>query len=393
MFARAINLPKNRSFFLFGARGTGKTSLLKRIYGDGALYIDLLNLDSEAKYQLEPERLYRELSAIPAAQRVPVIIDEVQKVPKLLDVVHRKIEEGGWQFVLTGSSARKLKRGAANLLAGRAAVFHLFPLLANEIGPDANTDALIQFGALPQVVTAANDLDRKRYLKAYSQTYLKEEVWGEQFVRKIEPFRKFLPMAAQMHGQPVNFSKIGRAVGVDDSTVKSYYSILEDTLIGFFLESYSGSIRRQLRATPKFYLFDTGVKRTLKDQIDFPAIHGTYEYGVLFETLVISEIMRRVAYREISLRFSYLSTEGGAEIDLVVSQGKKVVALIEIKSSSTVDPTDLQHLRAFQDDFKGASFYCLYGGHDRSDDNGIRIYPWRAGVDAIVQQITPPAAT
>lgn len=341
----------------------------------------------EERYQLEPEALYRELAATKESEISTIIIDEIQKVPKLLDVVHRKIEEKKLTFILTGSSARKLKRGAANLLAGRASVFHLYPLLAEEIGEKTNLQSLLQFGSLPQVITTQNDLDKRRYLKSYAQTYLKEEVWGEQLIRKIEPFRKFLPLAAQMHGQPINYSKIARSVGVDDSTIKSYFSILEDTLLGFFLEGYSGSMRKQLRLTPKFFFFDVGVKRTLEDQIDFPLNHGSFEYGCLFETFLIQEIIRRIAYKEISLRFSYLMTEGGAEIDLVISQGKKVVALIEIKSSSKIDKKDLTHLRSFKEDFKGAGYYCLYNGTERSLFDGIQIIPWREGVAEVVERV------
>lgn len=387
MLDRLINLPKRHSFFLFGARGTGKTSLLKKLFRAKTLYIDLLDLDLERKYQLDPEALYRELTAKRADEIETVIIDEIQKVPKLLDVVHRKIEEQRFTFVLTGSSARKLKVGAANLLAGRAAVFNLYPFLLREINKDQELHARIQFGTLPYVVTAESDLERRRYLKAYSQTYLKEEVWGEQLIRKIEPFRRFLPLAAQIHGQPVNYSKIARAIGVDDNTVRSYFSILEDTLIGFFLDAYSGSVRKQLKGAPKFYLFDIGVKRALEDLIDFPIVHGSFEYGVLFESLIINEIIRTISYREIALRFSYLATEGGAEVDLVISQGRRVVALIEIKSGSSITSDDIRHIRNFQNDFKGAKCFCLHQGSDTSEVEGVRILPWRKGTDEIVQQV------
>ncbi len=388
MFNRSINLPSKQSFFLFGARGTGKTSLLKAQNLKESVYIDLLNLDSESKYQLDPEVLYRELLAL-SNKTTTIIIDEIQKVPKLLDVVHRLIEEKRFRFILTGSSARKLKRGAANLLAGRASVFNLFPLLIEEIGSDVEIESLLQFGTLPTVVTAESNLERRRYLKAYAQTYLKEEVWGEQLIRKIEPFRKFLPLAAQMHGQPINFSKIARNTGVDDTTVRSYFSILEDTLLGTFLEAYSGSIRKQLRSAPKFYFFDIGVKRTLEDQIDFPLSRGSFEYGQAFETTMIHEIMRRVAYQEVGLRFAYLSTEGGAEIDLVISRGNKVIALVEIKSGSRLDIGDLRHIIAFQDTFKGAALYCLYQGKDSQIVEGVKVMPWESGLDEIVNTILP----
>jgi len=387
MFNRLLNLPEKRSFFLFGARGTGKTSLLNALFKEQTLFIDLLNLDNEAKYQLDPEQLYRELKSLGTGVST-VVIDEVQKAPKLLDVVHRLIEERKFTFVLTGSSARKLKRGAANLLAGRAVVFNLYPLIEEEMKGAVDLQQLLEFGSLPAVVTAENDLDRRRILKAYTQTYLKEEVWGEQLIRKIEPFRKFLPVAAQMHGQPVNFRKIARQVGVDDTTVKTYYSILEDTLIGVFIEAYSGSVRKQLLASPKFYLFDMGVKRALEDQIDFPLKHGSFDYGQAFETFIILEIQRRIAYREIALRLSFLATEGGAEIDLLLSRGSKVLALVEIKSGKKIDISDLRHLVSLKDSFKGASSYCLYQGEESSVYKGIHILPWRSGIERIIGQVT-----
>ena len=387
MFRRLLNLPTNRSFFLFGARGTGKTSLLHSIYNEKTFYIDLLNLDVEAKYQLDPEQLYRELKSL-GPEILTVVIDEVQKAPKLLDVVHRLIEERKFKFILTGSSARKLKKGAANLLAGRAVVFNLFPLLAEEIKDAVDLQQLLEFGSLPAVVTAESDLDRRRILKAYSQTYLKEEVWGEQLIRKIEPFRKFLPVAAQMHGQRVNFRKIARQVGVDDTTIKTYYSILEDTLLGVFLEAYSGSVRKQLLTSPKFYLFDNGVKRALEDQIDFPMKHGSFDYGLAFETFIIFEIQRRIAYREISLGFSFLSTEGGAEIDLLISRGNKVLALVEIKSGRKIDLHDLRHLVSLKDSFKRSSSYCLYQGEESSIYENINILNWEIGIERIVNEVT-----
>ena len=246
MLGRTINLVKNHSFFLFGARGTGKTSLLKELFPKNSHFIDLLNLETEARYQLDPESLSRDLAELgPSVKHV--VIDEIQKVPKLLDVVHRKIEEHRLHFILTGSSARKLKRGAANLLAGRAFVFHLFPFTAQEIGEEFDLHGALTFGTLPLASTLNDDRERRLFLKAYANTYLKEEVWGEQLIRKIEPFRKFLQVAAQSHGQIVNYSTIAQDVGVDDVTVKNYFSILEDTLVGILLPAYSGSARKQLR--------------------------------------------------------------------------------------------------------------------------------------------------
>jgi predicted AAA+ superfamily ATPase len=391
MLRRLVNLSTRQSFFLFGARGTGKTSLVKELFSVGntssqALYLDLLNLDLEAKYQLNPEQLFKELAALPPETRT-VIIDEIQKVPKLLDVVHRKIEDSSLQFVLTGSSARKLKLGGANLLAGRAVVFNLFPLTSSELGDLFDLQNALMFGTLPRIVNLDDAIEKRRSLKAYANTYLKEEVWSEQLVRKIEPFRRFLQIAAQTHGQPVNYNKISRSIGVDDSTVRSYYSILEDTLVGFFLSAYAGSERQKLRKTPKFYLFDNGVKRALDGSIDFDLQHGSFEYGILFEQFVIVEILRRIAYLELSITPSFLATEGGVEIDLILERAGVVVALIEIKSGSKVDREDLRHIKAISPDFKRAKSYCLYGGDTRYLEGDIIVVPWLSGVKEVLNDV------
>jgi uncharacterized protein len=387
MVRRLLNPLTSQSFFLFGARGTGKTSLVKSQFleknSNEALYIDLLNLETEAKYQLNPESLYKELNETPKNVR-KIIIDEIQKVPKLLDVIHRKIEETDLQFVLTGSSARKLKLGAANLLAGRAVVFNLFPLLAAELGKQFDLIDALMFGTLPRITNLADKKEKKRSLLAYANIYLKEEVWGEQLIRKIEPFRRFLQIAAQMHGQPINYSKISRGIGVDDSTVRSYYSILEDTLVGFYLPAYAGSERQKLKKIPKFYLFDNGVKRALDGSIDYDLKPGSFEYGELFEQFVITEIMRRFSYEERSIEFSYFATEGGVEIDLLIEQRGKVSALIEIKSGSTVTQEDLRHLKAIAPEFKRAQAFCLYGGDTAYKEGDIRVLPWLKGVQEVI---------
>jgi predicted AAA+ superfamily ATPase len=388
MVKRLLNLSTSQSFFLFGARGTGKTSLVKSHFEvnqrpQEVLYLDLLNLDLEAKYQLDPEMLFKELSALSPKTKT-VIIDEIQKVPRLLDVIHRKIEDSHLRFVLTGSSARKLKLGSANLLAGRAAVFNLFPLLAIELAEQFDLQSTLMFGSLPRVVNLAEPVEKKRSLRAYANTYLKEEVWGEQLVRKIEPFRRFLQVAAQTHGQTVNYIKISRDVGVDDSTVRSYYSILEDTLVGFFLQPYAGSERKKLRKSPKFYLFDNGVKRVLDGSIDFDLQHGSFEYGNLFEQLVIVEILRRISYLELSVEPSFLATEGGSEIDLVLERSSRVEVMIEIKSGSKIDNSDLRHIKALGPAFKGASCFCLYGGSVSYLDGEVRVVPWLEGVEQVL---------
>ncbi|MCX6123479.1 MAG: AAA family ATPase, partial [Proteobacteria bacterium] len=226
-----------------------------------------------------------------------VVIDEIQRNLKLLDIVHLEIEKKrGVQFFLSGSSARKLKRGGANLLAGRAFTFNLFPLTHIEIGIKFDLQHTLQYGSLPKLLEYDDTLDIVRYLKAYVKTYLKEEIVSEQIVRKIDPFQDFLEIAAQMNGKIINFSKISADVGVDDKTVKSYYDILDETLIGFYLQSFHRSIRKRQRESPKFYLFDTGVRRALANTLNLPLDPSTFEYGNAFEHLVVLECHRLNSY-------------------------------------------------------------------------------------------------
>src|SRR5690606_7834379 len=225
-----------------------------------------------------------------------VVIDEVQKIPKLLDVVHRKIDESkragrSLRFILTGSSARKLRRGAANLLAGRADVYALFPLTAEELGESFSLEDALAFGTLPSLLDRDTTASKNRYLEAYARTYLKEEIWNEHLVRKLDPFAQLLEIAAQMNGRVLNFASIGRDAGVDTKTVQSYFQILEDTLLGFFLPPYHASERKRETTNPKFYFFDTGVKRALERMLTVPVLPRTYAYGEAFEHWVILEIM------------------------------------------------------------------------------------------------------
>ncbi len=261
-FPRLLTLPKEHSLFLFGARNSGKSTLVKEVYADSSIIIDLLKKKTEARFARNPDALYDIVKALPETT-THVIIDEVQKNPKLLDVVHDLMSDTKKCFVMTGSSARKLKQGGANLLAGRAFVYHMYPLTHIELGDTFNLDHALHWGTLPEIFTLDIDEMKKEFLYAYAHTYLKEEIWNEHFIRDLDPFRRFLEVAAQCNGQLINFSNIARDVGVSDKTIKSYYSILEDTLIGFFLEPYHASFRKRLSHQPKFYLFDTGVTRAL----------------------------------------------------------------------------------------------------------------------------------
>lgn len=262
MVNRLIKPFKLHSYFLFGNRGVGKSTLLEHYFPkDKHLWFDLLDYDTEKRLALRPQ-LLKEILDKAKDQYPPqsfVIIDEVQKNPALLDTVHSLIEKKYFNFMLTGSSSRKLKKQGTNLLAGRAFVTYLFPFTHLELGPQFNLNEVLQWGALPKIFELQDSEDRSDYLNAYSDIYLREEIIAEQIVRNVTPFRHFLEVAAQSQAKIINFSKISHSIGVDISTVQNYFQILEDTFTGFLIQPYDESIRKRQRKNPKFYFFDTGI--------------------------------------------------------------------------------------------------------------------------------------
>lgn len=377
MFERFLQLPRGHSCLLFGARGTGKTTFIKRAFDpDASLYVDLLDPETEDSYRRRPGRLESEISALPASVRW-VLIDEVQRAPRLLDVTHRLIENTDKRFVLTGSSARKLKRGASNLLAGRAFVHHLFPLTEPELRDAFVLEDALRWGTLPKIYSLADDADKTAYLRAYALTYLKEEIAAEQVTRRLDPFREFLEVAAQANGTIVNYANIARDVGVDPKTVVSYFQILEDTLIGFNLPAYHRSIRKQQRTNPKFYFFDIGVKRALERTLELPIHGGTYEFGKLFEHFVVTQIAHLARYRFPDWRLFHLRTGAGAEIDLLIERPGLPTVLIEIKSAERVDERDTSILEGFAGDFERPLALCVSREATRMRVGSVHCLHWR----------------
>lgn len=392
---RLLQLPLSKSFFLFGARNTGKSTLLKHLFrGKGALWIDLLNPAEEDRYAREPITLKQEVLSLDKTIKY-VIINEIQKLPKLLDIIHALIETTDKIFIMTGASARKLRYGGANLLAGRAFLYNLYPLSALEIqsviahSPTApfNLEDALQWGTLPSVVYKMNTPQEKiAFLQAYTQIYLKEEIWLEQFIRKIDPFRKFLEVAAQCNGQIINFSNIAKDIGVDDKTIKQYFSILEDTLMGFFLEPFHISSRKKLHSKPKFYVFDTGVCRSLLRRLSVPINNATSDYGYAFEHFIILECIRLANYYYPEYRFSYLRTHSDVEIDLIVERPGQPLLCIEIKSSDTVREDKLVAFIDIIKDIDNAEAICISQEKRRKKIRNVTVWPW---MDALRQYFTP----
>ena len=382
MFDRLLRTTTRNSFFIFGARGTGKTTYIKQMFSlDESIYVDLLDPVVEDRYRRSPQRLEHEVLALPDGVDW-VLIDEVQRVPRLLDVVHRLIETTSKRFVLTGSSARKLRRGASNLLAGRAFVYNLYPLTVPELGDVLTLDDTLHWGTLPQIYSLSLDGDKQEYLRAYALTYLREEIVAEQLVRGLDPFRYFLEVAAQSTGHILNYAKISRDVGVDSKTVISYFSILEDTLVGFLLPAYHRSIRKKQRDNPKFYFFDTGVKRALDRTLQLSLNAGTYEYGRLFEQFIVTQITHLTRYRFPDWRLSYLRTSSGAEVDLIIERPGLPEVLIEIKSTLSVDDQDVRSLVRFMKDFDDPLALCISQDRTRMQIRNVLCVHW---LDALTE--------
>lgn len=378
---RLLVLPTNRSFFLFGARNTGKSTLLKHTFKeDHTFWVDLLDPELEEKYARNPKLLQQEVNALDDSV-THIVIDEVQKIPKLLDIVHQLIESTNKCFVMTGSSARKLRHGGANLLAGRAFVYYLHPFSCFE-REEFQLEEALRWGQLPSLThRMETDEEKSRFLQAYSQTYLREEIWLEQFIRKIDPFRKFLEVSAQCNGQILNISSIAHDVGVDDKTIKQYFSILEDTLMGYLLEPYSGSFRKRLHSKPKFYYFDTGVCRTLSRRLSIPLLPHTSDYGNAFEHFIILEALKLSHYFNPEYRFSYLKTKDDVEVDLIVERPGKKTLCIEIKSSDQVRDDKMVPFSKIAEDMGNSEAICISRESQSRKVGGVLILPWKEALD------------
>lgn len=381
MIPRLLLLPHDQSFFLFGPRGTGKTTLLQSCFHTkNSLFLNLLNPTVEARFARDPSELAAIVKALPPT-KTHIVIDEVQKVPKLLDVVHYLIEENpDKHFVLSGSSARKLKHGGANLLAGRAFVYALHPLSYLELGESFVLEEALHWGLLPKEQQFTTPDHKMRFLQAYAHTYLKEEIWAEHFVQNLDPFRRFLEVAAQMNGKIIHFARIARDVGVDDKTVKKYYSLLEDTWLGFFLEGFVHSFRKRLSVKPKFYFFDGGVNRALAQHLSAPLLAGTSGYGEAFEQFVIIECLKLASYYKNEFRFSYLKTKEDAEIDLVIERPGQPKCLIEIKSATQVTPQLLAPFIRLSRELPDSEAICLSRDPFEKQMGHVRVLPWQLGI-------------
>lgn len=383
MFKRLSNPLKSNSFFLFGARGTGKTTILNEIFNSSnSIFIDLLDSETFSRFRKNPSLLLGVADEI-AGKKDWIIIDEVQKAPALLDLVHKLIESTELKFALTGSSARKLKREGVNLLAGRAYVNNLFPLTYVELEDQFNLESALRWGTLPKIYSLSSDREKYEFLTSYTHSYLKEEILQEQLVRNLDPFAKFLEIASQMNGEVINYSKLAREAATSPNTVQTYFEILQDTLLGTILPAYDKSVRKQQVKSPKFYFFDCGIQRALANSLTIPVQPSTYSFGNLFESFLVNEIIRLNNYNMKSYKLSYLLTKNGAEIDLILERPGKPTALIEIKSKEQVEEEDFKHLFSLKKEFKNSECFCLSNDKISRVVKGVKCLPWMVGIEEL----------
>jgi uncharacterized protein len=364
-----MTLPPKQSAFLWGARKTGKSTYLKARFPQ-SLVFDFLDTDLVLEFSKRPALLRERLLAQDAAiLKHPIILDEVQKVPHILDEVHSLIENKGLQFILCGSSARRLKRGQANLLGGRAWRFEMFPLVSAEI---KNVDLLraLNHGMIPDHYLGEQ---YQKSLKAYTTDYLKEEVFAEGLTRNIPAFSRFFEAMGYSHGELTNFSNIARECGVDSKTVKEYYQILEDTLLGTMIAPFKRRQSRQVIAqAPKFYLFDVGVAGALTNR------HVTEERGELFgkafEHFIFMELRAHSSIRELNYAINFWRTKSGLEADFVLGDGQ---VAIELKGTHRVERKELRSLMAFKDEYAPRQTLVVCNERVERIHDNIRIIPWR----------------
>ncbi len=372
MYSRLLKKPLegSKSFFLFGPRGIGKTSWLKRNIKE-SIYIDLLETDLYTRLLAEPNRL-EEL--IRENYQNWIIIDEVQKIPQLLNEVHRLIEAKKYKFILTGSSARTLRRKGTNLLAGRALTYKMYPLTCEELEEDFDLEKSLSLGHLPQAYT---DEDPKKYLESYIKTYVREEVLQEGLTRNLAAFSRFLESASFSQASVLSIAAIARDSGINRKLVESYFEILEDLLIAYRLPVFNKKAKRRLVQHPKFYFFDAGVFRTVRPM--GPLDKPEEAEGPALETLVFQELKAINDYYELDYEIYYWRTANNTEVDFVL-YGERGIVAIEVKRSSKIDNKDLSGLKSFSRDYPGAKLYLFYGG-DREEHRGdINLVPLKDGL-------------
>jgi predicted AAA+ superfamily ATPase len=370
MYARRLTLP-TRSFFLFGPRGTGKTTLLRGLL-PRARWFNLL-VDAELLRLTRDRELFRqEVAALPGGSWV--VVDEVQRLPGLLDDVHDLLTRHPtrWRFALTGSSARKLRRGDVNLLAGRAITRRLFPLTMVELGMRPSIDDMLRFGGLPLIRTERTHAVRVELLEAYVDTYLAQEIRAEALVRNLDGFSRFLEVVALANGQVTNIAGIARDAGVARPTVQGHFDVLTDTLLGAWLPAWRPRAKIKEVGHPKFYFVDPGLVRALARRLREPL--ESAERGTLLETLVFHELRAHIEYSAIGGDLSYWRTPSGTEVDFIWTRGRAAIG-IESKATQRWRSADARALHELVAAGVIDAGYAVYLGDRELADGPIRVLP------------------
>jgi uncharacterized protein len=374
MYKRRLKLPINGSdsIFLFGPRGTGKTLWVKHHLPD-AIYLDLLEFGLYKDLTADPARLE---NMVPSNFTGWIVIDEVQKIPLLLNEVHRLIESNNFRFLLTGSSARSLKRKGVNLLSGRALRYDMHPFIQQELNDKFDLDKVLQFGLLPRVVAIDNP---QKYLETYVQTYVREEVLQEGLTRNISTFAKFLELASFSQGAVVNATEIARETGVSRHIVNSYFDILEDLLLAYRIPIFDRRAKRRLISHSKFYFFDVGVYKILRPRgpLDITAEID----GAALETVFLQSLQAIIDYNSLDYKIYFWRTGSGLEVDFIL-YGNTGFHAFEIKRTSTITSKMLRGLMSFKQDYPEAKLHLLYNGKHRQYHNDIEAIPF---LDALKQ--------
>ena len=385
MIDRVVSLPKEKSFFLFGPRQTGKSTLINARFTQNVWTIDLLLSDTLLKYSKEPAVFRTEAIEKISSQKIRVIfLDEIQRLPILLNEVQHLMSHYPVQFILTGSSARKLKRGGANLLAARALEYELFPLVYREIAGRIKLEDALRYGTLPVVFTEDPET-KTAILSAYVNTYLREEIQAEGLARNLGGFARFLDIAADQSGELLSFSSMARECRLSIRTTQSYFEILEDTLIGFRLMPWRKSLRKRLVAHPKFYLFDTGVTNAISKRLKAPFDRAVT--GKLFEQWIILETYRYLKYSRSEANLYFWRSNIGTEVDLLIEQYGKIIGAFEIKSTPHLANAHLAGLRSFHEEHPRVPCYLIGTADNAREMAGVKILPWREYLDSLPQFI------
>jgi predicted AAA+ superfamily ATPase len=388
MFKRELKAP-GRSFFLFGPRQTGKTTWLRGLDLSRAWEVNLLLNDTYYRYLKQPSQFRMEAEEKIRNGIEWIVLDEVQRIPDLLNEVHHLIESTGTRFILSGSSARKLKRCGGNLLGGRLLLRHLYPFSVREYpaleqGNGFCLERALQWGTLPPLL-GLEERDAVDTLRAYVEVYLREEIQMEALVRNLGGFTRFLDLSAAYCGEIVNFSSLAKECGLPHRTVQSYFEVLEDTLIAYRLPAWRESPTKRLVGHPKLFLFDNGVTNALCHRLSGPLDPVTR--GRLFEQFFIQETRRRLDYQGNPSRLHYWRTNNGAEVDLVLERAGHPVLAVEFKSRPEVDRADLSGLRSFHEDYPMVPCLVVCTAPEPWVLDFAKVLPWRHYLDYLEKEL------